>query len=134
MVTIIVFEVLGSEVSLKGSAKNHYKRCENHFFPDAVGHHIQGNFLAFSVKSRLVYEDGKQEVLTEKREFDDDKIAVTARGLEGHLMDQLKVYDVIFQFIPKTEQGCVCKVTMIWEQRRLARTHQLHEIRQELGC
>ncbi|CAF1925732.1 hypothetical protein HID58_064906 [Brassica napus] len=87
-----------------------------------------------TIYMRLVYEDGKQEVLTEKREFDDDKMAVSARGLEGHLMDQLKVYDVIFQFIPKTEQGCVCKVTMIWEQRRLARTHQLHEIRQELGC
>ncbi|CAN6878944.1 MLP-like protein 328 [Brassica napus] len=130
---------LVTEVSLKGSAKNHYKRCENHFFSDAVGHHIQGVYVHEGVWDthsaiKLVYEDGKQEVLTEKREFDDDKMAVSARGLEGHLMDQLKVYDVIFQFIPKTEQGCVCKVTMIWEQRRLARTHQLHEIRQELGC
>lgn len=64
-----------------------------------------------------MFEDGKQEVFKEKREFDDDKMAVTLRGLEGHVMEQLKVYDVIFQFIPKTEKGCDCKVTMIWEKR-----------------
>jgi len=29
---------------LKGSAEKHYKRWrnENHLFPDAIGHHIQG--------------------------------------------------------------------------------------------
>ncbi|CDY72258.1 BnaCnng76760D [Brassica napus] len=78
---------LVTEVSLKGSAKNHYKRCENHFFSDAVGHHIQGVYVHEGVWDthsaiKLVYEDGKQEVLTEKREFDDDKMAVSARGLE----------------------------------------------------
>ena len=33
-----------TEVPLKGSAEKHYKRWrnENHLFPDAIGHHIQG--------------------------------------------------------------------------------------------
>lgn len=33
-----------TDVPLKGSAKNHYKRwkSENQLFPDAIGHHIQG--------------------------------------------------------------------------------------------
>ena len=33
-----------TEVPLKGSAEKHYKRwkTENHLFPDAIGHHIQG--------------------------------------------------------------------------------------------
>ncbi|CAN6907498.1 unnamed protein product, partial [Brassica oleracea] len=114
-----------TEVPLKGSAKNHYKRwSENHLFPDAVGHHIQGVKVHEgdwdshgAIKSWNYTCDGKQEVFKEKREFDDDKMAVTFRGLEGHVMEQLKVYDVIFQFIPKTEQGCVCKVTMMWEKR-----------------
>ncbi|CAF2115231.1 unnamed protein product, partial [Brassica oleracea] len=126
-----------TEVPLKGSAKNHYKRwrSENHLFPDAVGHHIQGVKVHEgdwdshgAIKSWNYTCDGKQEVFKEKREFDDDKMAVTFRGLEGHVMEQLKVYDVIptmamrcifisVQFIPKTKQGCICKVTMMWEKR-----------------
>ncbi|KAJ0239621.1 hypothetical protein HA466_0232280 [Hirschfeldia incana] len=31
-------------------------------------------------------------------------------------MEQLKVCDLIFQFIPKSEDGCVCKITMICEK------------------
>uniref|UniRef100_M4EDD3 Bet v I/Major latex protein domain-containing protein n=1 Tax=Brassica campestris TaxID=3711 RepID=M4EDD3_BRACM len=111
-----------TEVPLKGSAKNHYRRwrSENHLFPDAVGHHIQGVKVHEgdwdshgAIKSWNYTCDGKQEVFKEKREFDDDKMAVTFRGLEGHVMEQLKVYDVIFQFIPKAKQGCICKITMI---------------------
>ena len=49
-----------------------------------------------------IYEDGKQEVFKERRENDDENMAVTLRGLEGHVMEQLKVYDVIFQFIQKS--------------------------------
>lgn len=64
-----------------------------------------------------MYEDGKQEVFKERREFDDEKMTVTFRGLEGHVMEQLKVYDAILQFIPKSEESCVCKVTMMWEKR-----------------
>ena len=62
-------------------------------------------------------KDGKPEVFKERREIDDEKKSVTFRGLEGHMMEQLKVYDVIFEFIPKLKDGCVCKITMIWEKR-----------------
>ncbi|KAF3532377.1 hypothetical protein DY000_02038068 [Brassica cretica] len=33
-----------TEVPLKGNAEKHYRRWwnENHVFPDAIGHHIQG--------------------------------------------------------------------------------------------
>ena len=65
----------------------------------------------------FVYKDGKPEVFKERREIDDEKKAVTFRGLEGHVMEQLKVYDVVFEFIPQSEDGCVCKITMIWEKR-----------------
>ncbi|KAF8095105.1 hypothetical protein N665_0341s0030 [Sinapis alba] len=115
-----------AEVPLKGSAKNHYKRwrSETHLFPDAVGHHIQGvkvhegDWDSYgAIKSWNYTCDGKQEVFKEKTKFDDYKMAVTFRGLEGNVMEQIKVYDVIFQFIPKIEQGCVCKVTMMWEKR-----------------
>ncbi|KFK44303.1 hypothetical protein AALP_AA1G240300 [Arabis alpina] len=115
-----------TEVPLKGSAKNHYKRwrSENHFFPDAIGHHIQGVTVHHgdwdshgAIKSWNYTSDGKKEVFKEKREFDDEKMAVTFRGLEGDVMEQLKVYDTILQFIPKSEEGCVCKITMMWEKR-----------------
>ncbi|CAN8312228.1 unnamed protein product [Cochlearia groenlandica] len=115
-----------TEVPLKGSAKSHYKRwrSENHLFPDAIGHHIQGVTVHEgdwdthgAIKLWNYTCDGKKEVFKEKREFDDENMTVTFRGLEGHVMEILKVYDVIFEFIPKTEKGCVCKVTMIWEKR-----------------
>ncbi|XP_010459012.1 PREDICTED: MLP-like protein 328 [Camelina sativa] len=115
-----------TDVLLKGSAEKHYKRwkSENHLFPDAIGHHIQGVTVHEgdwnthgAIKSWNYTCDGNQEVFKEKREFDDKKMTVTFRGLDGHVMEQLKVYDVIFQFVPKSEEGCVCKVTMIWEKR-----------------
>lgn len=64
-----------------------------------------------------IYEDGKAEVFRERREIDDDNMAVTFRGLEGHVMEQLKVYDVIFQFIQKSPDDIICKITMIWEKQ-----------------
>ncbi|XP_010476570.1 PREDICTED: MLP-like protein 328 [Camelina sativa] len=115
-----------TDVPLKGSAEKHYKRwkSENHLFPDAIGHHIQGVTVHEgdwdthgAIKSWNYTCDGKQEVFKEKREFDDKKMTVTFRGLDGHVMEQLKVYDVIFQFVPKSVEGCLCKVTMIWEKR-----------------
>ncbi|KAF2584352.1 hypothetical protein F2Q70_00034975 [Brassica cretica] len=59
----------------------------------------------------------KQEVFKERREIDDEKKTVTFRGLEGHVMEQLKVYEANFQFIPKSEDGSVCKITFNWEKR-----------------
>ncbi|CAN8241743.1 unnamed protein product [Cochlearia groenlandica] len=41
----------------------------------------------------------------------------TFRGLEGHVMEQLKVYDVMFQFIQKKPDDIICKITMIWEKQ-----------------
>ncbi|XP_010553835.1 PREDICTED: MLP-like protein 328 [Tarenaya hassleriana] len=115
-----------TEVPLKGSAEKHYRRWrnENHLFPEAIGHHIQGVTVHDgewdshgAVKIWNYTCDGKQEVFKERREIDDEKKAVTFVGLEGHVMDELKVYNVIFQFIQTSEDGCVCKVTMIWEKR-----------------
>ncbi|KAL0794444.1 hypothetical protein Bca101_065821 [Brassica carinata] len=57
------------------------------------------------------------EVYKEKREIDDEKMTVTSRGLEGHVMEQFKEYDIIFQFIQKSKEGCVCKLTLVWEKR-----------------
>nr|VDD53024.1 unnamed protein product [Brassica oleracea] len=95
-----------TEVPLKGTVEKHYKkwRSENHAISEAIGHHVQIKY-------------GKPEVFKERREIDDEKKSVTFRGLEGHMMEQLKVYDVIFEFIPKLKDGCVCKITMIWEKR-----------------
>lgn len=64
-----------------------------------------------------VCEDGKPEVIKEKREIDDEKMALTFRGLEGNVMELYKVYNVILQFIPRSKEGCVCKVTLMWEKR-----------------
>ncbi|AEE29245.1 Polyketide cyclase/dehydrase and lipid transport superfamily protein [Arabidopsis thaliana] len=99
-----------AEVPLKGSAEKHYKkwRNENHVFQDAVGHHIQGCTM---------HDDGKPEVFKEKREIDDEKMALTLKGLEGQAMEKYKKYEVIYQFIPKSKEGCVCKITLIWEKR-----------------
>ncbi|KAL0699926.1 hypothetical protein Bca4012_056048 [Brassica carinata] len=63
------------------------------------------------------YVHGKQEEFKEKRELDDKNMAVTLRGWGGHVVDPYKVYDVIFQFIPQSKEGCVCKVTLIWEKK-----------------
>ncbi|CAN8266918.1 unnamed protein product [Cochlearia groenlandica] len=115
-----------TEVPLKGSAEKHYIRWrnENHLFPDAVGHHIQGVTVHDgewdshgAIKIWNYTCDGKEEVFKERREIDDENNAVTFRGLEGHVMEQLKVYDVIFQFIQKSPEDIICKVTMIWEKR-----------------
>jgi len=53
----------------------------------------------------------------ERREIDDENMAVTFIGLEGHVMEQLKVYDTILQFIQKSPDDIVCKITMTWEKR-----------------
>ncbi|WZZ10056.1 hypothetical protein YC2023_095977 [Brassica napus] len=115
-----------TEVPLKGTVEKHYKkwRSENHAFPEAIGHHIQNVIIHDgewdshgAIKTWNYTCDGKPEVFKERREIDDEKKTVTFRGLEGHVMEQLKVYDVILEFIPKSEDGCVCKITMIWEKR-----------------
>ncbi|KAL1203591.1 MLP-like protein [Cardamine amara subsp. amara] len=115
-----------AEVPLKGSAEKHYKRwkSENHVFSDAVGHHIQGCNMHDgdwdshgSIRSWNITCDGKPEVFKEKREIDDKNMTLTLRGLEGNVMEKYKVYDVIYQFIPKSNEGCVCKITIIWEKR-----------------
>lgn len=62
-------------------------------------------------------EDGKEEMFKERIEIDDEKMVVTINGLEGHVMEELEVYVVTFQFIPESEEGCVCKVTMVWQKR-----------------
>lgn len=82
-------------------------------------------------------EDGKEEMFKEMIEMDDEKMAVTINGLEGHVMEELKVYVVTFHFIPTSEEGCICKVTMVWgkrPERRLSCAYQLHEVRRDDGC
>ncbi|CAA7033752.1 unnamed protein product [Microthlaspi erraticum] len=115
-----------AEVPLKGSAEKHYKRykSETHLFPDAIGHHIQGVNMHHgdsdshgSIRSWNYTCDGKQESFKEKRELHDANMVVTKRGLEGHVMDQFKLFDIIYQFIPKSREGCVCKITLIWEKK-----------------
>ncbi|XP_013590759.1 PREDICTED: MLP-like protein 328 isoform X1 [Brassica oleracea var. oleracea] len=116
-----------TEVPLKGTVEKHYKnwRSENHAISEAIGHHVQnvtiheGEWDSHGAIKTWDYTrgDGKPEVFKERREIDDEKKSVTFRGLEGHMMEQLKVYDVIFEFIPKLKDGCVCKITMIWEKR-----------------
>jgi len=61
--------------------------------------------------------DGKPEVFKERKEIDDENMVITFRGLEGHVMEQLKVYDLIYQFSQKSPDDIVCKITMIWEKR-----------------
>ncbi|CAF2130976.1 BnaA03g46170D [Brassica napus] len=115
-----------TEVPLKGTAEKHYKRwkSENHLFPDTIGHYIQnvtvheGEWDSHGgIKIWNYTLDGKQEVYKEKREIDDENKTMTARGLEGHVMEHFKVCDIVVQFIPKTEDSCVGKITMIWEKR-----------------
>ncbi|AEE77163.1 major latex protein-like [Arabidopsis thaliana] len=116
-----------TEVPLKGTAEKHFQRWrnENHLFPDAVGHHIQGVSVHDgewdthgSIKIwNYTLGDGKQEEFKERREMDDENNTMKVVGLEGHVMEQLKVYEIDFQFIPKSEEDCICKITMIWEKR-----------------
>ncbi|KFK24394.1 hypothetical protein AALP_AAs56345U000100, partial [Arabis alpina] len=89
-----------TEVPLKGSAAKHYKRwkSENHVFPDTIGHHIQDVTVHEgesdshgSIRTWNYTWDGKQEIFKEKREVDDENKTLTLRGLEGHVMEELKV-------------------------------------------
>ncbi|KAF3489757.1 hypothetical protein F2Q69_00055568, partial [Brassica cretica] len=95
-----------TEVPLKGSAEKHYKRwkTENHLFPDAIGHHIQGVTVHDgewdshgSIKIWNYTCDGKQEVFKERRENDDENMAVTLRGLEEK---PLRIFLEKFQYHP----------------------------------
>ncbi|XP_010439147.1 PREDICTED: MLP-like protein 328 [Camelina sativa] len=115
-----------TEVPLKGSADQHYKswKSENHLFPDVIGQHIQHVIVHEgehdshgSIRSWNYTYDGKPVTFKERREIDDANKTLTKRGLEGHPMEDLKVFDVVYQFIPKSEDSCVCKITMIWEKR-----------------
>ncbi|EOA24895.1 hypothetical protein CARUB_v10018187mg [Capsella rubella] len=114
-----------TEVPLKGTAEKHYKiwRNENHLFPDVVGHHIQGVTVHDgewdshgSIKIWNYTLDGKEEVFKERREMDDENKTTKVIGLEGHIMEQFKVCEFDYKFIPKSEDDCVCKITMIWEK------------------
>lgn len=67
------------------------------------------------IESRV--SPGKPEVFKERKEIDDENMVITFRGLEGHVMEQLKVYDLIYQFSQKSPDDIVCKITMIWEKR-----------------
>ncbi|CAF2027393.1 unnamed protein product [Brassica napus] len=89
-----------TEVPLKGTAEKHYKRwkSENFLFPDAIGHHIQN----------VTVHDG---------EWDSHGGIKIWNYTLGHVMELFKVYDLIGQFIPKTEDSCICKITMVWEKR-----------------
>ncbi|KAJ4885891.1 Polyketide cyclase/dehydrase and lipid transport superfamily protein [Raphanus sativus] len=116
-----------TEVPLKGTVEKHYKkwRSENHAIPEAIGHHVQnvtiheGEWDSHGAIKTWDYTcDGKEEVFKEKREVDDENLTLALRGLEGHVMEQLKVFDVIYQFIPKTEDTSSCKITIIWEKRK----------------
>uniref|UniRef100_A0A1J3F990 Bet v I/Major latex protein domain-containing protein n=1 Tax=Noccaea caerulescens TaxID=107243 RepID=A0A1J3F990_NOCCA len=115
-----------TDVPLKGTADKHYKRwrSEQNLFPDAIGHHIQGVTVHDgdwdshgAIKVWNYTRDGKDEMFKERIEMDDEKMVVTINGLEGHVMEELEVYVVTFQFIPESEEGCVCKVTMVWQKR-----------------
>ncbi|XP_010433879.1 PREDICTED: MLP-like protein 328 [Camelina sativa] len=115
-----------TEVPLKGSADRHYKswKSENHLFPDAIGQHIhhvvvhEGEHDSHgSIRSWNYTYDGKPATFKERREIDDANKTLTKRGLDGHPMEHLKVFDVIYEFIPKSANSCVCKITMIWEKR-----------------
>ncbi|WZZ25533.1 hypothetical protein YC2023_008934 [Brassica napus] len=88
-----------TEVPLKGTAEKHYKRWrnENHAFPDAVGHHIQS----------VTVHDGEWD--------SHGAIKIWNYTLNGK--QELKVYEANFQFIPKSEDGSVCKITFNWEKR-----------------
>lgn len=61
-------------------------------------------------------EDGKEEMFKEMIEMDDEKMVVMINGFEGYVMEELKVYVVIFYFIFVFEEGCICKVIMVWEK------------------
>ncbi|KFK22805.1 hypothetical protein AALP_AAs59458U000100 [Arabis alpina] len=97
-----------SEIPLNGSAEKHYKmwKHEGHLFSEAIGDHMihgvamhDGDWHTHGAIRSWDYTcDGKKEVFRERREFDDEKMAVK----------QI--------FIPTSEEGCVCKITMVWEK------------------
>jgi len=44
-------------------------------------------------------------------------MAVTMTALDGQVMEELKVYIPNLQFIPESQNACVCKVSVKWEKR-----------------
>lgn len=53
----------------------------------------------------------------ERIEMDDEKMTVAFNALDGQVMEELKVYIANLQFIPESQNGCVCKVSVTWEKR-----------------
>ncbi|CAE5958950.1 unnamed protein product [Arabidopsis arenosa] len=115
-----------TDVPLKGSAEKHYKRwsSENHLVPDAIGHLIHGITLHDgdwdshgAIKSWKYTLDGKEQVFKERIEMDDEKMTVAFNAIDGQVMEELKVYIANLQFIPESQNGCVCKVSVTWEKR-----------------
>ncbi|KAG7648104.1 putative Bet v I/Major latex protein [Arabidopsis thaliana] len=115
-----------TDVPLKGSAEKHYKlwSSETHRIPDTIGHLIQGVILHEgdwdshgSIKTWKYNLDGKEEEFKERTEIDEEKMAVTMTALDGQVMEELKVYIPNLQFIPESQNACVCKVSVKWEKR-----------------
>ncbi|EOA37436.1 hypothetical protein CARUB_v10011497mg [Capsella rubella] len=113
-----------TDVPLKGSAEKHYKMwsSENHLIPEAIGHLVQGITLhegdwdshgAIKTTKAIWFE----EVFKERIEIDDEKMAVTYTALDGEVMEELKLYVANLHFIPESQNGCVCKISVNWEKR-----------------
>ncbi|KAL4017104.1 hypothetical protein IC575_024778 [Cucumis melo] len=72
-----------------------------------------------SIKIWNYFADGKPEVLKEQVEYDDAKLKITMRGIEGSPFRDYKFFKPIFQYVPKSDNPNHCLAILTIEYEKL---------------
>ncbi|XP_004298474.1 PREDICTED: MLP-like protein 328 [Fragaria vesca subsp. vesca] len=117
---------LEAVVEIKSSADKVYSLIsrEHHNVPKASSDNIhdvavhEGDWeTSGSIKLWKYTIDGTVESFKEKVEIDDANKKVSLTALDGHVLEKYKSYKIIFQVIPKSNQGAnVAKITLEYEK------------------
>lgn len=65
---------------------------------------------------RVIWWDGKFEVLKEQVEFDDEKLMLVQIGFEGNVFDHYKVFKMTYQVVPKNLEHSTTIMTLEYEK------------------
>ncbi|XP_022155179.1 MLP-like protein 328 [Momordica charantia] len=118
---------LVSELEINAAAEKFYKVFKDQAFhvPNISPNFVQqvevhegdwDNHGHGSIKTWKYTVDGKAEVLKEKVEFNDEKMAMTVVGLEGDVFDHYKVFNATYQVVSKGPQHSLAVLTLEYEK------------------
>ncbi|XP_075658481.1 MLP-like protein 328 [Castanea sativa] len=117
---------VGTEIEIKSPPEKFYNifKSQAYHVPNAAPNHIQGVDVHEgdwethgSVKIWKYTAEGESGVLKEKVELDDANRSVTLVGIEGDVMKDYKIFNPIYQVVPKGT-GSLAKLSIEYEKLR----------------